>query len=124
MNKRKIKVLVVDDSALIRGVLKEIINRENDMECVGAAPDPLAARELIKALNPDVLTLDVEMPKMDGLDFLERLMRLRPMPVLMISTLTELGSNITFRALELGALDFVAKPKPERLSEKDSFAVS
>ena len=105
MSKRKIKVLVIDDSALIRGVLKEIINRESDMECVGAAPDPLAARELIKALNPDVLTLDVEMPKMDGLDFLERLMRLRPMPVLMISTLTVLGSNITFRALELGAVD-------------------
>ncbi|HTN93144.1 MAG TPA: chemotaxis response regulator protein-glutamate methylesterase [Gallionella sp.] len=111
MDKRKIKVLVVDDSALIRGVLREIINRESDMECVGAAPDPLAARELIKVLNPDVLTLDVEMPKMDGLDFLERLMRLRPMPVLMISTLTERGSNITFRALELGAVDFVAKPK-------------
>ena len=123
MNKRKIKVLVVDDSALIRGVLKEIINRENDMECVGAAPDPLAARELIKALNPDVLTLDVEMPKMDGLDFLERLMRLRPMPVLMISTLTELGSNITFRALELGALDFVAKPKLDISRGMEEYAI-
>ena len=111
MQKRKIKVLVIDDSALIRGLMKEIINREADMECVGAAPDPLAAREMIKALNPDMLTLDVEMPKMDGLDFLERLMRLRPMPVLMVSTLTELGSDITFRALELGAVDFIAKPK-------------
>jgi two-component system chemotaxis response regulator CheB len=79
MQNRKIKVLVIDDSALIRGVMKEIINRENDMVCVGAAPDPLVAREMIKSLNPDVLTLDVEMPKMDGLDFLERLMRLRPM---------------------------------------------
>jgi two-component system chemotaxis response regulator CheB len=111
MKSRKIKVLVVDDSALIRSVMKEIINRENDMECVGAAPDPLVAREMIKQLNPDVLTLDVEMPKMDGLDFLERLMRLRPMPVLMVSTLTERGSDITFRALELGATDFVSKPK-------------
>jgi two-component system chemotaxis response regulator CheB len=123
MSKRKIKVLVVDDSALIRGVMKEIINREQDMECVGAAPDPLVARELIKALNPDVLTLDVEMPKMDGLDFLERLMRLRPMPVLMISTLTERGSNITFRALELGAVDFVAKPKLDITRGMEEYAI-
>jgi two-component system, chemotaxis family, protein-glutamate methylesterase/glutaminase len=111
MKSRKLKVLVIDDSALIRSVLKEIINNERDMEFVGAAPDPLVAREMIKALNPDVLTLDVEMPKMDGLDFLERLMRSRPMPVLMISTLTEQSSEITFRALELGAVDFVSKPK-------------
>lgn len=111
MKSRKLKVLVIDDSALIRSVMNEIINREKDMECVGAAPDPLVAREMIKALNPDVLTLDVEMPKMDGLDFLERLMRLRPMPVLMVSTLTEKSSEITFRALELGAVDFVSKPK-------------
>jgi two-component system chemotaxis response regulator CheB len=123
MNNKKIRVLVIDDSALIRGVLKEIINRENDMVCVGAAPDPLAARELIKALNPDVLTLDVEMPKMDGLEFLERLMRLRPMPVLMISTLTEGGSNITFRALELGALDFVAKPKLDISRGMEEYAI-
>src|SRR5512142_3173205 len=91
--------------------MKEIIDRERDMVCVGAAPDPLVAREMIKALNPDVLTLDVEMPKMDGLDFLERLMRLRPMPVVMVSSLTERGSEITMRALELGAVDFVTKPK-------------
>ena len=123
MNTRKIKVLVIDDSALIRGVLKEIINREIDMECVGAAPDPLVARELIKVLNPDVLTLDVEMPKMDGLDFLARLMRLRPMPVLMISTLTEGGSNITFRALELGAVDFVAKPKLDIARGMEEYAI-
>lgn len=107
----KIKVLVIDDSALIRSLLKEIINSQPDMVCVGAAPDPLVARDMIKQLNPDVLTLDVEMPKMDGLVFLEKLMRLRPMPVVMISSLTERGSEITFRALELGAVDFVAKPR-------------
>lgn len=107
----KIKVLVVDDSALIRGVMKEIINSQPDMEVVGVAPDPLVARDLIKQTNPDVLTLDVEMPKMDGLDFLERLMRLRPMPVVMVSSLTERGSEVTMHALELGAVDFVTKPK-------------
>lgn len=107
----KTKVLIVDDSALIRSVMKEIINSQPDMEVVGAAPDPLVARELIKQTNPDVLTLDVEMPKMDGLDFLEKLMRLRPMPVVMVSSLTERGSEITMRALELGAVDFVTKPK-------------
>ena len=107
----KIKVLIVDDSALIRSVMAEIVNSQPDMEVVGTAPDPLVARELIKQTNPDVLTLDVEMPKMDGLDFLEKLMRLRPMPVLMVSSLTERGSEITMRALELGAVDFVTKPK-------------
>ena len=107
----KIKVLIVDDSALIRSVMTEIIASQPDMEVVGVAPDPLVARELIKQSNPDVLTLDVEMPKMDGLDFLERLMRLRPMPVVMVSSLTERGSEITLRALELGAVDFVTKPK-------------
>jgi two-component system chemotaxis response regulator CheB len=101
----------VDDSALIRGVMKEIINSQPDMEVVGVAPDPLVARDLIKQTNPDVLTLDVEMPKMDGLEFLEKLMRLRPMPVVMVSSLTERGSEITMRALELGAVDFVTKPK-------------
>ncbi len=105
------KLLVIDDSALIRSLLTEMINEQKDMEVVGAAPDPLVAREMIKQLNPDVLTLDVEMPKMDGLDFLEKLMRLRPMPVVMVSTLTERGSEITMRALELGATDFVTKPK-------------
>jgi len=107
----KIKVLVCDDSALIRSVMSEIINSQPDMQVVGVAPDPLVARELIKQTNPDVLTLDVEMPKMDGLDFLEKLMRLRPMPVVMVSSLTERGSEITMRALELGAVDFVTKPK-------------
>lgn len=107
----KTKVLVIDDSALIRSLLTEMINDQPDLQVVGAAPDPIIAREMIKQLNPDVLTLDVEMPKMDGLDFLEKLMRLRPMPVLMVSTLTERGSEITIRALELGATDFVTKPK-------------
>jgi two-component system chemotaxis response regulator CheB len=107
----KIKVLIIDDSALIRSVLSEIIGQQPDMEVVGVAPDPLVARELIKQTNPDVLTLDVEMPRMDGLDFLEKLMRLRPMPVIMVSSLTERGSEITMRALELGAVDFVTKPK-------------
>ena len=107
----KIKVVIVDDSALIRSVMTEIVNSQPDMEVVGVAPDPLVARDLIKRTNPDVLTLDVEMPKMDGLDFLEKLMRLRPMPVLMVSSLTERGSEITMRALELGAVDFVTKPK-------------
>lgn len=108
---KKIKVLCVDDSALVRGLMTEIINSHPDMEVVATAPDPLVARELIKQHNPDVLTLDVEMPRMDGLDFLEKLMRLRPMPVVMVSSLTERGGEITMRALELGAIDFVTKPK-------------
>ena len=108
---KKIRVVVVDDSALVRSLLAEIINRQKDMECVGTANDPLIAREMIRELNPDVITLDVEMPRMDGIDFLGRLMRLRPMPVLMISTLTERGAEVTMRALELGAVDFVAKPR-------------
>ena len=107
----KTRVVVVDDSALVRSLLSEIINREPDMLCVGAAADPLVAREMIRNLNPDVITLDVEMPRMDGIDFLSKLMRLRPMPVLMVSTLTERGAEVTLRALELGAIDFVAKPK-------------
>lgn len=107
----KIRVIVVDDSALVRSLLTEIINRQSDMECIGAASDPLVAREMIRELNPDVITLDIEMPRMDGLDFLSRLMRLRPMPVVMISTLTERGAEVTLKALELGAVDFVAKPR-------------
>jgi two-component system chemotaxis response regulator CheB len=107
----KTRVLIIDDSALVRSLLTEIINQQPDMEAIGAAPDPLIAREMIRAMNPDVLTLDIEMPKMDGIDFLEKLMRLRPMPVVMVSTLTERGADVTIRALELGAIDFVAKPK-------------
>lgn len=107
----KTRVLVVDDSALVRSVMTEIINRTSDLEVVGTAGDPYIAREMIRNLNPDVLTLDVEMPRMDGLEFLDKLMRLRPMPVVMVSTLTERGAEVTMRALELGAVDFVAKPK-------------
>lgn len=117
-----IKVLIVDDSALMRALLTEIINGAPDLEVVGAAPDPIAAREMIKALSPDVLTLDVEMPKMDGIEFLDRLMRLRPMPVIMISALTERGSEVTLKALEIGAVDFVAKPKAESISLLQSYA--
>ncbi len=106
----KIKVLVVDDSALIRNILKEIINEQADMMVVGAAPDPLIAREMIRTLNPDVLTLDIEMPNMNGLSFLRRLMRVRPMPVVMLSSHTQEGSDVAFRALAMGAVDFVGKP--------------
>lgn len=108
---QKIKVLCVDDSALIRNLMTRIIDGCGDMEVVGVAPDPLIARDLIKRRNPDVLTLDVEMPRMNGLDFLERLMRLRPMPVVMVSAQTRAGSEAALRALELGAVDFVAKPE-------------
>lgn len=111
MTKAPIRVVVVDDSALVRSLLAEIVNRHADMRCVGTAADPHAAREVIRNLDPDVVTLDVEMPRMDGLDFLARLMRLRPTPVVMVSTLTERGAETTLRALELGAVDFVAKPK-------------
>ena len=108
---KKTSVLVIDDSALVRGLLTAIINNQADMLCIGAAGDPLIAREMIRKLNPDVLTLDIEMPNMDGIDFLSRLMRLRPMPVVMVSTLTERNADATLRSLELGAVDFVAKPK-------------
>ncbi len=107
----KITVLCVDDSALILQLMTEVVNSQKDMVMVATAPDPLVARELIKQHNPTVLTLDVEMPKMDGLDFLEKLMRLRPRPVVMVSSLTERGSEVTLRALELGAVDFVTKPQ-------------
>lgn len=105
-----IKVLVIDDSPLIRGILTEVLQQARDITVVGCAEDPYQAREMIKTLNPDVLTLDIEMPKMDGLSFLRNLMRLRPMPVVMISTLTQQGSPATLEALEIGAIDFIAKP--------------
>ncbi len=106
-----IKVLVVDDSALVRKLLSAILDRAPGIEVVGTANDPYAAREKIKRLNPDVITLDIEMPRMDGLTFLENLMRLRPMPVVMVSSLTQRGADVTLRSLELGAVDFVAKPR-------------
>lgn len=118
----KIRVLVVDDSALMRGLLSQMINLAPDMEVVGAAPDAQSAREMIKVLNPDVLTLDVQMPKMDGLEFLERLMRLRPMPVVMVSSYTEAGSDTTLKALELGAIDFIGKPKADGERSMENYA--
>jgi len=107
----RIRVLVVDDSAVVRQILTEVLSRDPQIEVVGTASDPLLAREKIKRLNPDVLTLDVEMPRMDGLAFLENIMRLRPMPVVMVSSLTERGAEVTLQALALGAVDFVTKPR-------------
>jgi two-component system chemotaxis response regulator CheB len=106
----------------MRAILTEIIDGATDLKVVGAAPDAIAAREMIKSLSPDVLTLDVEMPKMDGLEFLSRLMKLRPMPVVMISSLTERGSEVTLQALELGAVDYVAKPRAENVALLQSYA--
>jgi two-component system chemotaxis response regulator CheB len=117
-----IKVLIVDDSALMRGLLTEIIGGAPDIEVVGSAPDPLVAREMIKSLEPDVLTLDIEMPKMDGLEFLRRLMRLRPMPVVMISSHTARGSEATLQALEAGAFDFVTKPQAQSAAGLQAYA--
>jgi two-component system chemotaxis response regulator CheB len=105
------KVLIVDDSSLMRQLLAEILSSDPDLEVIGTAGDPFIAREKIKALNPDVLTLDIEMPRMDGLTFLEKLMRGHPMPVVMISSLTERGADVTLRALDLGAVDYVSKPR-------------
>jgi len=106
-----IKVLIIDDSSLMRRLLTELIDRAPGFQVVGTAADPLIARDLIKSTSPDVLTLDVEMPRMDGLTFLRNLMRLRPMPVVMVSSLTERGADVTLEALALGAIDYVAKPK-------------
>ena len=109
LSTHKIRVVVVDDSPSMRLLLEKMINAESDMVVVGSAEDPFAAREVIRELQPDVVTLDIEMPGMDGLDFLERLMRLNPIPVLMISSRTEQGSDFTLQALELGAVDVVCK---------------
>jgi two-component system, chemotaxis family, protein-glutamate methylesterase/glutaminase len=108
---KRIKVLVVDDSALVRSILSEVLARDPAIEVVGTASDAHIAREKIKKLNPDVLTLDVEMPKMDGLTFLHNLMRLRPMPVVMVSSMTDKGAEVTLDALAMGAVDFLSKPK-------------
>jgi two-component system chemotaxis response regulator CheB len=110
---KRISVLVVDDSALIRDLMSKIIDAQEDMYVVGVAVDPFEAREKIKQLDPDVVTLDVELPRMNGLEFLERLMRLRPTPVVMVSSLTGAGAATTLRALELGAVDFVLKPNAD-----------
>lgn len=118
----KIRVLVIDDSALIRKMLTGVLADCTDIEVVGTANDPIIAREKIKLLNPDVLTLDVEMPRMNGIQFLSNLMRLRPMPVVMVSTLTEAGAPVTLEALEIGAVDYIAKPHAEDETQFRNFA--
>ncbi|MEQ1617098.1 MAG: chemotaxis response regulator protein-glutamate methylesterase [Terricaulis sp.] len=114
----KVRVLVVDDSPTIRSIITKVLNQDPGIEVVGEAGDPIEAREAIKTLNPDVITLDVEMPKMNGIEFLEKIMRLRPMPVIMVSTLTQAGAAISIEALELGAFDCVGKPDFDGLAEK------
>jgi two-component system chemotaxis response regulator CheB len=109
---KTVRVLVVDDSATMRGLIKAALERDPEIEVIGQAADPLEARQAIKALNPDVITLDVEMPNMNGIEFLDKIMRLRPMPVIMVSSLTTSGGDATIRALETGAVDCVAKPSP------------
>jgi two-component system chemotaxis response regulator CheB len=117
-----INVLIVDDSLLIRKLLVEILSQDPHIEVVGTASDPIEARTKIKRLNPDVITLDIEMPRMDGLTFLENIIRLRPMPVVMISTLTAKGADITLQALQIGAVDFITKPKLKVLTELPALA--
>ena len=119
---KKIRVLIIDDSLLIRKVLTSILSTAPDIEVVGAAEDPLIARDMIKQLDPDVLTLDIEMPRMNGMTFLRNLMRLRPTPVIMISMLTECGAEATLEALALGAVDFVAKPRMDTESTLNDYA--
>ncbi|MBL4800503.1 MAG: chemotaxis response regulator protein-glutamate methylesterase [Emcibacter sp.] len=113
---QKTRLLIIDDSLLIRTMIKSIVSNDPCIEVVGEAADPIEARDKIKRLNPDVVTLDVEMPKMDGISFLEKIMALRPMPVVMVSTLTQKGADVTIRALELGAVDYVAKPLNQDLT--------
>ena len=119
----KIRVLIVDDSALMRQALTALLQRDRQIEVVGVAADPIIAEEKIKALAPDVLTLDVEMPRMDGLTFLEKLMRSHPMPVVMVSSLTEAGCETALRALELGAVDIITKPKVDLREHLDELAI-
>lgn len=120
----QIRVLVVDDSALIRDVLSKTLSQDGDIDVVGTAHDPLDARDKIKALNPHVVTLDIEMPNMNGLAFLQKIMRLRPMPVVMVSTLTTKGASETMLALELGAVDFVAKPGADMVGGLERFGAT
>lgn len=119
---RRIRVLVIDDSALVRSLLTRILRQDEQIEVVGAASDAFVARDMIKTLSPDVLTLDIQMPRMDGLQFLRNLMRLRPMPVVMCSSLTASGAEITLAALELGAVDFITKPQIDLAHELQSYA--
>ena len=117
---KPVRVLIVDDSASMRALIRATLTADRDVSVVGEAANPLEAREAIKALNPDVMTLDVEMPHMNGLEFLERVMRLRPLPVIMVSSLTERGGSVTISAMEIGAVDYVTKPSPQC---PNSFAV-
>src|SRR5216684_1498744 len=117
-----VRVLIVDDSALMRQLISNLLSEDSEIEVVGTAPDPYVARERIKALNPDVVTLDVEMPHMDGVTFLRKIMALRPMPVVMISTLTQAGAEVTLEALEAGAVDFIAKPTNDVVNEMTTLA--
>ncbi len=117
-----VRVLIVDDSATMRGLLTAILQADPQIEVVGQAGDPHAARQAIKQLAPDVLTLDIEMPNMDGLEFLDKIMRLRPTPVIMVSTLTQAGAAINLRALEIGAFDCIAKPTPANPHSFDTLA--
>src|ERR1043166_152237 len=117
MTMKPITVLICDDSALIRQLFSEMLSEEKDIQVIGTAVDPLDAREKIKKLNPDVLTLDIEMPRMNGLSFLEKIMNLRPMPVIMVSTLAQRGASVAIRALELGAFDYIGKPVAHQTTE-------
>jgi two-component system, chemotaxis family, protein-glutamate methylesterase/glutaminase len=118
------RVLIVEDSPFMQRLLAALIGEADDLKVVGVARDPIEARERIKALAPDVITLDVEMPRMDGITFLERLMRLRPMPVVMVSAWTEANAEITLKSLELGAVDFVAKPRGDAGRDLNDFGAS
>jgi two-component system chemotaxis response regulator CheB len=115
---KDVKVLIVDDSATIRAMIAQVLSADSGIEVVGEARDPLEAREEIKRLNPDVITLDIEMPHMDGLSFLEKIMRLRPTPVIIVSSLSKRGAAVTLQALEMGAIDCIEKPRP---GNEDSF---
>lgn len=117
---KRVRTLVVDDSATVRTLISNILSRDPGIEVIGQARDAAQARQMIKELNPDVITLDVEMPNMNGLEFLEKIMRLRPMPVIMVSTLTSRGADATIRALEIGAVDCVCKPTPDNENSLDS----
>lgn len=116
MAQENIKVLIVDDSAVVRKVFREHLSKEEGIEVVGTAPDPYVARDKIVKLKPHVLTLDIEMPRMDGLTFLKKLMRYYPLPVIVVSSLTQRGSKMALEALSSGALEVVAKPSRDRKS--------